>query len=569
MGTKCKKCGQYEAEEDPTTGTVVCTNCGAISEENQIVSSIQFTENAGGSSIIGTFHSADGLNNSVNHIGSRNHREVTLRKAKESICRLCAELRLPKQHEDEAYNYYRLALNKSFTRGRRAEQVYASCVYLSCRLNPRQNELMLLDFSQVLKVNVYILGKTFLKLSQELNITPHMLDPVFYIHRFAHQLGFGDSGTKNKEVMETSNRIVQRMNRDWMTEGRRPAGICGAAFVIAARMHGFRCNIEDITKVFKIGPNTIRKRLHEFGATPSAKLTIDEFNRIDLESEFDPPSFIKAQEEAAKKFDNEEIDRQVTEAEALIPEIDQAMTEDQKKAAKRKRRPKKASGDAEEVPSDPELQMVHKAGFLDPLKTPEEALARLNPNFVGSSDTPSTSRPENGRLESLLPNESYQPTVESLGITRSHAEMLSLSDPSMENNVSKEELHDGELDLEGIDDDEISCMILNEAEVSRKTTMWENRKENKEWVKRQEEKRLEEASNPPKAKRARKRRGKSTLPEYSTAGEALQTVIKQKRFSTNINYDVLNTLKEALSTSKEVEQKKSPIKIIDKKKTEA
>ena len=35
MGTKCKKCCQYEAEEYPTTGTVVCTNCGAVSEENQ------------------------------------------------------------------------------------------------------------------------------------------------------------------------------------------------------------------------------------------------------------------------------------------------------------------------------------------------------------------------------------------------------------------------------------------------------------------------------------------------------------------------------------------------------
>ena len=182
-------------------------------------------------------------------------------------------------------------------------------------------------------------------------VCKNVLFLAFYIHRFAHQLGFGDSGTKNKEVMETSNRIVQRMNRDWMTEGRRPAGICGAAFVIAARMHGFKCNIEDITKVFKIGPNTIRKRLHEFGATPSAKLTIDEFNRIDLESEFDPPSFIKAQEEAARKFDNEEIDRQVTEAEALIPEIDQAMTEDQKKAAsKRKRRPKKADHTADDIP---------------------------------------------------------------------------------------------------------------------------------------------------------------------------------------------------------------------------
>ena len=93
--------------------------------------------------------------------------------------------------------------------------------------------------------------------------------------------------------------------------------------------------------------------------------------------------------------------------------------------------------------------MVQKAGFLDPLKTPEEALARLNPNFAGSVDSPSTSGPENGRLEALLPNESYQPTVESLGITRSHAEMLSLSDPSTENVVSREEMHDGELDLEG------------------------------------------------------------------------------------------------------------------------
>ena len=42
---------------------------------------------------------------------------------------------------------------------------------------------------------------------------------------------------------------------------KRPAGICGAAFVMAARLHGFKCSIEDITKIVKIGPNTIRKVL--------------------------------------------------------------------------------------------------------------------------------------------------------------------------------------------------------------------------------------------------------------------------------------------------------------------
>jgi len=32
------------------------------------------------------------------------------------------------------------------------------------------------------------------------------------------------------------------MNRSWMTLGRRPNGLCGAAILIAARMHGFKRN---------------------------------------------------------------------------------------------------------------------------------------------------------------------------------------------------------------------------------------------------------------------------------------------------------------------------------------
>ena len=128
---------------------------------------------------------------------------------------------------------------------------------------------MLLDFSEVLRINVFVLGKTFIQLAQVLDQSLPLLDPAFYIYRFAHKLGFAK---QSKEVTDTANRIVSRMKRDWMVIGRRPAGICGAAFVMAARIHGFKCNIEDITKVVKIGQNTIRKRLNEFGATPSAKV---------------------------------------------------------------------------------------------------------------------------------------------------------------------------------------------------------------------------------------------------------------------------------------------------------
>ena len=65
-------------------------------------------------------------------------------------------------------------------------------------------------------------------------------------------------------MTDIANRIVARMGRDWMITGRRPSGICGAAFVISARLHGFKCNIDDITKVVKIGQNTIRKVISNY-----------------------------------------------------------------------------------------------------------------------------------------------------------------------------------------------------------------------------------------------------------------------------------------------------------------
>ena len=42
-------------------------------------------------------------------------------------------------------------------------------------------------------------------------------------------------------------------------------------------------------------------RLAEFGQTPSSQLTIDEFNKINLEEEMDPPCFTQGKEKAKIK----------------------------------------------------------------------------------------------------------------------------------------------------------------------------------------------------------------------------------------------------------------------------
>ena len=125
------------------------------------------------------------------------------------------------------------------------------------------------------------------------------MDPSHYISRFSALLEFGDETHK---VAVDAVRIVQRFDRDWMTRGRRPAGICGAALLLAARMNNFRRSVEEIVQVVKIADTTLRKRLEEFKTTPSGGLTLADFRNVWLEDEMDPPAFTRGREkEEAEK----------------------------------------------------------------------------------------------------------------------------------------------------------------------------------------------------------------------------------------------------------------------------
>ncbi|KAI9528700.1 hypothetical protein NQZ68_017298 [Dissostichus eleginoides] len=128
-------------------------------------------------------------------------------------------------------------------------------------------------------------------------------DPCLYIPRFAQLLEFGE---KNHDVSMTAMRLVQRMKRDWMHTGRRPSGLCGAALLVAARMHDFRRTIKEIVGVVKVCESTLRKRLIEFEDTPTSQLTIEEFMKMDLEQECDPPCFTEGL--IKKKVKNLEIE---------------------------------------------------------------------------------------------------------------------------------------------------------------------------------------------------------------------------------------------------------------------
>ncbi|OAD04267.1 hypothetical protein MUCCIDRAFT_36779, partial [Mucor lusitanicus CBS 277.49] len=289
---RCHNCGSDKTESDSASGTSYCVDCGTVLEENTIVAEVTFGETSGGKAVLQGSYAGESGRISGGGLFGRNRgregQEQAIENGRIRISSLAHAVRLPERYREAAQRYYNLAVVNRFTRGRRSDHVAAVCLYAVCRTEKSSH--MLIDFSDILQVNVFTLGATFLKLCRVLNLSLPHVDPSIYISRFAVALDFGDY---TQRVAQDAVRLTQRMDRDWITSGRRPAGVCGACLLMAARMNGFRRTTKEMTYVVKVADITIQKRLYEFKQTESAHLTVHDFRTLWLEKRADPPSFQK------------------------------------------------------------------------------------------------------------------------------------------------------------------------------------------------------------------------------------------------------------------------------------
>ena len=266
-----------------------CTQCGKILDDNVFSTDPTFSKTAGGASQVdGNFVPESGVSASVGR-GTRGGRifglqvdshEKTINKGKYEISQVADRLGIRPREDitSAAHRLYKLAVQRNFTRGRRTQQVAGACLYIVCRQESRP--YMLIDFSDVVQTNVYVLGAVFLQLCRLLRLEQHPLiskpiDPSLFIHRFADKLNLN---RRMHAVANTALRLVASMKRDWMQTGRRPSGVCGAALWVAALLHGFERSKRDVVAVVHVGEATLRKRVSEFENTPSAFLSVDEFD---------------------------------------------------------------------------------------------------------------------------------------------------------------------------------------------------------------------------------------------------------------------------------------------------
>uniref|UniRef100_A0A1A8MR64 Transcription factor IIIB 90 kDa subunit n=3 Tax=Nothobranchius TaxID=28779 RepID=A0A1A8MR64_9TELE len=549
----CKNCGGSDIDVDQARGDAVCMGCGSVLEDNIIVSELEFVETGGGGSLaVGQFVSSEGSQKNpsfgdgfLTGMGSGS-RAQTLQRAKQQISALGHQLQMSQHCLDTAFNFYKMALNKSLTRGRKSSHVIAACLYLVCRTEGTPH--MLLDLSDVLQVNVYVLGRTFLLLARELCINAPAIDPCLYIPRFAQMLEFGE---KNHDVSMTALRLVQRMKRDWIHTGRRPSGLCGAALLVAARLHDFCRTVKEIINVVKVCETTLRKRLIEFEDTPTSHLTIEEFMRVDLEQECNPPCFtnglkkIKAQQlelQLTKQIDDvedellgyqDEIDAELESCRPKLRGVYAAYAKEDCTSSP-SRTVTVESGESGEDIEDAELQAVakHFGKELDEISL--EALIKLDKKTPEDleKDFPRKKGPS---LASIL---GKMPSSATLGLS------ASLSSCVDAENMDDGSADSGELDLSGIDDSEIDLYLLSEKEIRVKTALW--MAENSDYLKEQKEKEARIAKEKElgvyKEKKPRSATRRRPPIRASTADEAIGMMLEQKKISSKINYDVLKDL---------------------------
>ncbi|KAG0287027.1 transcription factor TFIIIB subunit brf1, partial [Dissophora globulifera] len=559
----CPYCGGNSIEYDSGQGNATCTQCGAVLEENTIIAEISFSEGSGGAaSVVGTFVGEGKSGARTSGPGrrqtSQESREKTLDAARRRITAMAVALKLNEHHAEVAQRYFNLAITNNFIQGRRSEHVVACCLYIVCRIERTTH--MLIDFSELLQLNVFKLGVTFLHLTKQLNLVLPLVDPSLYISRFATLLDFGED---TQRVANDALRLVSRMDRDWIRTGRRPAGICGACLLIAARMHHYRRSQKEIIQVVRIGESTLRKRLEEFASTPSGKLTVSDFRELWLEDAADPPAFAKSRKRSHWELGEED--------ELEQDEVNQEII----RRGERTHRVNLQSvreGDEEQDPD--QTSTTATATTVRTRGTDSEHVVPVLGSTKGQrkNEGEENSEEEEEEAEEEVEEEVEEEEEEEMEEEMTEEMEAAMNDPLIRGEEARLDAEEEARkmipyeELDDVDDEELESIILNEEEVKIKTQVW--MEFNKDYLLEQEAKRarieMEKKMGIYHNKKGRKKTKRTAAGPVSTVAEAGKNILQPKLprvKSKKINYSALETMDELFDTKPTLYDAGSPMAI--------
>jgi transcription initiation factor TFIIB len=283
----CTNCGESDFTRDYSRGEKICTSCGLVVSDHSMDTGPEWraftAEEKNSRARTGApmrLSMADkGLSTTIDwrnrdaqgraltsttraaiyrmrkwHIRSRLHgsQQRNLSIAMSEMERLCSQLGVPRDVRETVAMIYRKALSKRVVRGRSIESVIAACIYLACRIHriPRRLD----EVVAKAKRNRKQIGQAVRLVISEVGIHVPLASAIDLIPRIAADLNV--KGRTMQEAME----IIKRAKAGYVTIGKDPGGIAGAALYIAGILKEDRHTQRDIAKAARVTEVTIRNR---------------------------------------------------------------------------------------------------------------------------------------------------------------------------------------------------------------------------------------------------------------------------------------------------------------------
>ena len=500
--------------------------CGTVAEEDpQLVAEQQFNEERGGritaqGQTVAHDQTHQRTYGQPAGSGTKNQQQdITLAQARTvartTMKEYLAPLNIPESEVEAGLAIWTLAYTQKFVQGRGLRNVATVCFFLALRRRTEQVQgkprpkypVMLIDFAEIANVDVFTLGRMYTDLVRVLYLDtstqymgPEILDllahgPEVLVDRFVDALEFPPQSVRR--IKDDAVRIVKRMNRDWMNIGRRPAGVTGAAVILAARMNNHRRTTREVVLTAKVTEITLNKRLEEFSDVKSSQLSVNDFRNTQLLNAIesaDPPAYARAHNPPKEKKRKRGRPRknQAPETAAEI-EGDDADTVTQNGAPPAKRARVDAEGFV--IPDLPQRSTVDEIGSKrGPGRPPGARNWRAPPITPAEQALEDEITGDINRTLEENPDLDPTPITEEIGentkvphsIRAKIAEVRAASHTKGNTNTICLDPEIGKDEFE--DDEEVAICLLTEEERRMKEIVWVNA--NADWLRQQHAKQI-------------------------------------------------------------------------------
>jgi transcription initiation factor TFIIB len=190
-----------------------------------------------------------------NKVVSCSNKKRNLKIVLDLLNRIKDKLSLTSACIEDAFLYYKKALDKGLIKGRSIKELIVACVYVVCKNSRIPRTLR--EISQIVEASEIFAAKCYRLITRKLKITHVQFKPSIFIRKIA------DMANIHERTVRESIDLLLAIQNENLFAGKNPLSLAAAILYIICRKYKQKISQAKIATAANINMMTLRKRLLE------------------------------------------------------------------------------------------------------------------------------------------------------------------------------------------------------------------------------------------------------------------------------------------------------------------